>query len=217
MNIRFWWPWRLSLFFLRRLEVLVSLLPWFDFIRGTKEIDPKITLAIWFRQKVLRINSEAYWPMHFSSIVTYPKNVLIGKDTNPGYNPGCFIHGVNKIHIGNYTKIAPNVGIMSGNHNIYNLSEQTIEDPIVIGEYCWIGMNAMILPGVKLGPHTVVAANSVVTKSFPEGYQVVAGIPAKAIRKLEKSMCVDYVSNTSYIGYVPEKNFESFRIKNLNI
>lgn len=47
-------------------------------------------------------------------------------------------------------------------------------------------MNSTVLPGVVLGDHTVVGAGSVVTKSFPEGWQVIAGNPAKVIHKLEK-------------------------------
>jgi acetyltransferase-like isoleucine patch superfamily enzyme len=55
---------------------------------------------------------------------------------------------------------------------------------IHLGEKCWIGMNAVILPGVVLGPGTVVGAGAVVTKSFPEGHVVLAGIPAKAVKIL---------------------------------
>ena len=49
----------------------------------------------------------------------------------------------------------------------------------------WIGMNSVILPGVTLGPGTVVGAGSVVTHSFPEGHCVIAGVPAKLIRNLQ--------------------------------
>ena len=45
-------------------------------------------------------------------------------------------------------------------------------------------MNSVVLPGVKLGDHTVVGAGSIVTKSFPEGYCVIAGNPAKMIKKI---------------------------------
>jgi acetyltransferase-like isoleucine patch superfamily enzyme len=47
-----------------------------------------------------------------------------------------------------------------------------------------MGMNSVILPGVVLGPHTIVGAGSVVTKSFVEGYSVIAGNPARINRKL---------------------------------
>ncbi len=45
-------------------------------------------------------------------------------------------------------------------------------------------MNSVVLPGVTLGPHTIVGAGSVVTKSFPQGELRCAGNPAKIIRHL---------------------------------
>ena len=47
-------------------------------------------------------------------------------------------------------------------------------------------MNAVILPGVELGDHTVVGAGAVVTKSFSEGYCVIGGNPAKIIKYIER-------------------------------
>lgn len=55
--------------------------------------------------------------------------------------------------------------------------------PVVIGDGSWLGINVCILPGVALGRNCVVAANSVVRVSFPDG-SVVAGVPARLIRSL---------------------------------
>lgn len=54
--------------------------------------------------------------------------------------------------------------------------------PITIGNRCWIGDNVFVREGITLGDDVVVGANSVVTKSFPNG-SVVAGVPAKLIRQ----------------------------------
>lgn len=59
--------------------------------------------------------------------------------------------------------------------------------PIHIGEDCWIGGNVSIMPGVTIGKGCTVGAGSVVTKSVPD-FHVVAGNPARIIRKVETEM-----------------------------
>jgi acetyltransferase-like isoleucine patch superfamily enzyme len=198
-------------------EGLLGLFPYFRFFKATRNNEYPITLTTWFRQKVMGNNASAYWPMHPSSLVSYQQNILIGKGVFPGYLPGCYLHGVNKIYIGDHTFIAPNVGIMSGNHDLSDLRLQTNNAPIRIGSYCWLGMNSMILPEVVLGDFTIVGAGAIVTKSFEEGYCVIAGNPAIIIRKLDREACLRYEEKTEYIGYVPIGRFEEFRLKNLNV
>lgn len=93
-----------------------------------------------------------------------------------------------KIVIGKGCWIAKNVGIITTNHDLYDPEEHTPGRNVILGESCWIGMNAMILPGVTLGSHTVVGAGAVVTKSFPDGYVIIAGNPAKPIRHLNRDI-----------------------------
>lgn len=66
-------------------------------------------------------------------------------------------------------QLAPNVGILSANHDLYDQRKYNAA-PIVIGDYSWIGMNSIVTAGVVLGPRTIVAAGAVVTKSFPDGF-----------------------------------------------
>ncbi|WP_198018166.1 acyltransferase [Hippea jasoniae] len=102
------------------------------------------------------------------------------------------------IHIGAYDDIvieknvliAAFTQIINGNHE-YKFKDKPImyqgsfgTGKIVIGEGSWIGRNACILGGVKLGKNCVVGANSVVTKSF-ESYSVIVGSPAKQIKNLK--------------------------------
>ena len=91
-----------------------------------------------------------------------------------------------EITIGRGTWIAPGAGIIASNHDIFDPDKRQPGKPVRIGEKCWIGMNAVILPGVELGDHTVVGAGAVVTKSFSEGYCVIGGNPAKIIKYIER-------------------------------
>jgi acetyltransferase-like isoleucine patch superfamily enzyme len=55
------------------------------------------------------------------------------------------------------------------------------EEPIVIGNDCWIGTRVIILPGVHLGNKCIVAAGAVVTRSFPDNC-IIGGVPAKLLK-----------------------------------
>ncbi len=90
------------------------------------------------------------------------------------------------IHFGKNVAVANGVKILSRNHNINNAWEFEPYEDVWIEDNCWIGANAVILPSVHLGQHTVVGAGAIVTKSFPDGYVVIAGNPAKIIRRLKK-------------------------------
>lgn len=175
-----------------------------------------ITFRSFFFQKILGFNRKAYWPVHFTSLVTNANNIKIGIGTAPGLSPGCYIQGGGKIYLGNYSIVAPNVGIISGNHDLYDNSKH-INKEVKIGEYCWLGMNSVILPGVELGDFTVVGAGAVVTKSFPEGYCVIGGNPARVIKQLDKDKCKRYENKHKYYGYIKEEKFEEFRKKKLNV
>lgn len=91
------------------------------------------------------------------------------------------------VFIGTGTSITANVGIFDIIHPYQDVTtnprEQDIEiKSVYIGKNCLIGMNSVILPGTVLGNHNVVGANSVVKGVFPD-YVVIAGIPAKVIKK----------------------------------
>ena len=118
--------------------------------------------------------------------VIVPENIRFNiDDLNIFQTRGCYFQAIGQITIGKGTWIAANVGIITANHDFYDLSHHSAPKPVCIGDNCWIGMNSMILPGVQLGDRTIVGAGSIVTKSFPEGNCVIAGNPAKLIKQLE--------------------------------
>jgi acetyltransferase-like isoleucine patch superfamily enzyme len=210
-------------YFLRRplqlpIVLLTKAIPYFRFIYRTTDYQNRVTFEFWFRQKVLNWggNRGAYWPVHGTSKVYDPEKILVGVDAYPGIMGGCYITGRGGLTIGDYTQIAPNVVIVTANHDVYDTRKHH-EAPVTIGKYGWIGAGATILPGVVLGDWTVVAAGAVVTQSFTEGYCVIGGIPAKKIKDLEKEKCLPFNNQHLYHGYIPAGKFEAFRKRKLKI
>lgn len=80
-------------------------------------------------------------------------------------------------------QIAGNVSLLSNNHDPYERMILPCK-PILIQKGAWIGANAVILPDVSVGKHSIVGAGSVVTKDVPD-YAVVVGNPAKVIKMLD--------------------------------
>ncbi len=197
---------------------LLRFIPYFSFLFETTNYQNKIDFKFWFIQKILNIgnNKKAYWPVHLSSQVYDVENILVGVDAYPGIMKGCYIQGKGGIEIGNYTQIAPNVVIVSANHDVYD-SRKYISAKVIIGKYCWLGAGCKIMPGVILGDFTIVGAGAVVTKSFPEGYCILGGVPAKKIKYLEKEKCIHYELESKFNGYIRSSKFEVYRKKYLKV
>ena len=158
--------------------------------------------------------NKIYWPKDKTCLVTHPRKVYVGINSKIG-RPGAYISGAGGVWIGDYVRFGPNVGILSSNHDLYNRDKYNTA-PIRIGDYCWIGMNALILAGVELGPSTIVGGGSVVTKSFPEGYCVIAGNPAKVIKFLDKEKVV-LPHHPEYYGYIPKSQFEKYKSRYIDL
>lgn len=128
-----------------------------------------------------------------ASLLTFTKNgktgvIKIGDGTNIGKE--VMISSVKKILIGKNCLIGYNVSIIDHDHNYESTSMPPTKSgltegkDIVIGDECFIGGHVFILKGVHLGNRSVVGANSVVTKSFPD-FSVIAGNPAKKIKTIK--------------------------------
>ena len=103
--------------------------------------------------------------------------------------PYAVIYGHGGVEIGTHTLISPHVTIVSSNHRVERLDEVIMRAgdellPTNIGQGVWIGANAVILGGVTIGDGAVIAAGAVVNRDVEPG-AIVAGVPARAIRKRE--------------------------------
>lgn len=90
------------------------------------------------------------------------------------------------VEIGNDVLLGPGVKIWSANHGFSDLTKPINEQPyekkkVTIGDGCWIGANAFLMPGVNLGEGCIVSAGAVVgAKDYP-AYKIIAGNPARVI------------------------------------
>jgi len=150
---------------------------------ASRNIQPHLALVYGVIAKVTRINGTTPWPVHWTSTIKAPQKIDRGTRF-PGLSKHCHIDGRNGIVFGKNVWIGPGAAVISMNHDVMNFHVYKDAPPVRIGDNCWLGANSLVLPGVELGPHTVVAAGAVVVKSFPEGDQVLAGNPARVVRSL---------------------------------
>lgn len=145
-----------------------------------------------FFQKVLRINANIPWPVHFTAYVGNPKNIHFDKKYVKNFmSVSCYWQGMSPIYFKGSFLVAQRVSFISNNHDIYSIASHKLNvDPIKIGDNCLFSVGCVILPSVELGDNTIVAANAVVTKSFPEGNCVLAGAPAKIAKTLNPAKII---------------------------
>ncbi len=112
------------------------------------------------------------------------RNITIGDNSGIGIN--AYLSG--KVMIGNNVMMGPDVVILTQNHKFDRLDipmlEQGFKDeqPVKICDDVWIGVRAIILPGITVGKGAIIAAGAIVTKDVPE-YAIVGGNPAKVIKQ----------------------------------
>lgn len=141
----------------------------------------KIVFSYLIPQKILRINGDVPWPVHFTSKVRGAANINKGVLCDPGDNIGVYIQAINGIEIGHNVGFSPGCKIISANHNndVHSAHDKT--PPIRIGNNVFIYANAIVLPGVTIGDNVVIGAGSVVTKDIPAN-SIAVGNPCRVVK-----------------------------------
>jgi acetyltransferase-like isoleucine patch superfamily enzyme len=96
---------------------------------------------------------------------------------------------IGPVTIGSNVILAQHIVASGLNHNYQDITQPIHAQgvsvaPIVIGDDCWIGANAVVTAGVKIGKHSVVAAGAVVTKDIPP-YSIAVGNPCRVIKRYD--------------------------------
>ena len=122
----------------------------------------------------------------FACINNAVGDVIIGDHTRIGLHNTI----IGPVTIGNHVNLAQGITVTALNHNFEDTEERIDEQgisttPVTIGDDVWIGTRVIVLPGVKIGSHSVIGASAVVTKDVPD-YAVVGGIPARIIKYRNK-------------------------------
>ena len=116
-----------------------------------------------------------YYPVHPTCTIANARKVYVGCNASIA-RPGCYIQGAGTVHFGDYVQLAPNVGILSANHDLYDQR-----------------------------------------KYNAAGFCILAGVPAKVVKYLDKECFQPWHLENEYYGYIPKEKFESVRTKYLDI
>lgn len=122
------------------------------------------------------------YPIPVSIDVQEGAKLSLGENVflNYGVDLGCSCN----IRMGNNVKIGPLTNIIDSNYHLTDASDSSGPKAIEIGDNVWIGRQVIILPGVRVGSNSVIAAGSVVRQDVPSN-TLCAGSPARIIRELD--------------------------------
>ncbi len=138
-----------------------------------------------------------YWPRH-----AYLKHVLkihLGKNSyvhagcfitgnritigdGTVINRNCYLDGRGPLKIGNGVSISPEVYLLTLTHDVQNVEFSAIAKQVVLEDMVWVGVRAIILPGIVMEKGSIAGAGAVVTKSCA-AFSIIAGSPAKEVGK----------------------------------
>ena len=147
------------------LATLVGYIPWHTF-------------RLFVYRHFLRIDIGHHTSFHWRARFFHPMGIQIGNHCVIGTD--VLFDGREGLKIGDNVNIGPGVWIFTYEHDVQSRTFEAKGGPVVIEDYVWVSSRAMILPNVRIGRGSVVAAGAVVTKDVPP-HKIVAGVPARPI------------------------------------
>jgi len=130
--------------------------------------------------RILRFSKETF--IENKVYIGNAKQIKIGEGVQ--INENVFIQGA---IIGNYVMIAPNVSLLANMHKHdrkdipMTKQGKVTGEQVIIEDDVWLGRNVTVMPGIKIGKGSIIAAGAVVTKDVPP-YAIYGGVPAKFIK-----------------------------------
>lgn len=146
----------------------------------------------WYEDVVQWSEKARVWFGEDRGITIYESTTLNGSvdiGENSWVGPFCSLDGSGGLTIGRSCSISAGVQILTHDTVRWALSGGELPyeySSVVIGDFCFIGTNAVLTKGVHIGPMSVVGAGAVVTRSFPER-SVIGGVPARRIGRVTGS------------------------------
>ena len=139
---------------------------------------PSHTLRNFILKFVFRLKLSKNAIIYSGFQIRNPKMVAIGKGTVVGYN--CELDGRMGLTIGENVNISSDVKFYTLQHDYNSIDFAAVGAPVIIEDYVWVSVRAIVLPGVTIGKGAVIAAGAIVTKNV-EPYAIMGGVPAKRI------------------------------------
>lgn len=154
-------------------------------IRGNRVIlknEGKINIG-----NMVTLNSYPDGEIYKTGLQAHCKNSVISIGDKCKLN-GTMIHCRTSVKIGDFCMFGPGTQIIDNDSHRISIDVEErrkapISSPVIIEDNVWVGMNSLILKGVKIKKNSIIAAHSVVTKDVPEN-TLMGGNPAKIIKKL---------------------------------
>lgn len=102
-------------------------------------------------------------------------------------NTNCRVVAAEGIDIGAHTMLGPNACVFDHDHvfDAEGVRDELVSSPIIIGDHCWLGANAVVTSGCSISAKSLISANAVVTRDLLDEGALYAGVPARLIKRFE--------------------------------